>query len=106
MIPAAYHTTKNVASPVGGGLVVAIGSPLLSDLNEDAQKGLLIISRGTAILLLAVYMAYLFFQLKTHASLFIPQKQRPTHSRDGSASVVEEGDVETPQMSVVAAGLG
>ena len=86
--------------------MAAIGSPSLSDLNENAQRGLLIISRGTAILLLGVYIAYLFFQLKTHASLFVPLKRRPTHFGDESATIVEEEDVETPQMSVVAAGLG
>jgi len=106
VIPAAYHTTKNVSSPVDGGLVAAIGSPSLSDLNDNAQRGLLIISRGTAILLLGVYIAYLFFQLKTHASLFVPLKQRSTQFGDESATIVEEEDVETPQMSMLAAGLG
>ena len=106
MIPAAYHTTKSVASPVDGGLVAGIDSSLLSDPNENTQKGLLIISRGTAILLLCLYIAYLFFQLKTHALLFIPQKQKPTPPGDESFTAVEEGDVETPQMSMVAAGFG
>jgi Ca2+:H+ antiporter len=35
----------------------------LPDLDPDAEKGLLVISRGTAILLLGVYIAYLFFQV-------------------------------------------
>jgi len=39
-------------------------------VEERCRSGLLIISRGTAILLLMVYIAYLFFQLKTHAYLF------------------------------------
>ena len=37
---------------------------------ERCKSGLLIISRGTAIVLLLVYVAYLIFQLKTHAYLF------------------------------------
>ena len=102
MIPAAYHTTKNGFSPVD---VAAIGNHSLS-LNENAQSGLLIISRGTAILLLGVYIVYLFFQLKTHASLFIPKKRRSVLPGDESAMVVEEEDGETAKMSGVAAGVG
>ena len=36
-----------------------------SDLDEKSNHGLRIISRGTAILLLFVYMAYLYFQVRT-----------------------------------------
>lgn len=39
-------------------------------IEERWKSGLLIISRGTAIVLLLVYVAYLVFQLKTHAYLF------------------------------------
>ena len=46
VIPAAYHSSS-----------VDRNSP------DDTQSGLLIISRGTAILLLIVYIAYLFFQV-------------------------------------------
>jgi Ca2+:H+ antiporter len=82
-----------------------MSGPLLSDLDEHGQRGLLIISRGTAILLLGVYIAYLIFQLKTHASLFIPKKRRSTISGDESATVVEDEDEEAARMSVVAAGV-
>ncbi|KAJ6563230.1 Sodium/calcium exchanger protein-domain-containing protein [Mycena sp. CBHHK59/15] len=68
VIPAAYHSTM---------------------LAADDQSGLLVISRGTAMLLLGVYVAYLYFQLKTHAYLFEAEEQEP----------------ETPKMSVVAAGV-
>lgn len=106
MIPAAYHAAKHIAPPANGGLLAAMSGPRLSDLDEHGQRGLLIISRGTAILLLGVYIAYLIFQLKTHASLFIPKKRRPTLSGDESGSVVEEEDSEPAKMSVVAAGVG
>jgi len=43
-------------------------------IEERCRSGLLFISRGTAILLLIVYVAYLFFQLKTHAYLFQPSE--------------------------------
>lgn len=71
VIPAAYHSTKSTSST--------------SD--SETQIGILIISRGTAILLLGVYVAYLYFQLKSHAHLF----EAP------------EGEEEENKMSVVAA---
>lgn len=37
---------------------------------SEAQHGLLFISRGTSILLLAIYVGYLIFQLKSHAFLY------------------------------------
>ncbi|KAH9001114.1 Calcium/proton exchanger [Lactarius akahatsu] len=101
VIPAAYHSAKHVIAP-GDGKLLAMTDPLISDLDEDGQKGLLIISRGTAILLLGVYIAYLIFQLKTHAHLFISKRQDP-EARPGERVEVEE---ETPEMSVVAASVG
>ena len=105
MIPAAYHAAKHIVPPAKGGLLASMSGPILSDLDENGQRGLLIISRGTAILLLGVYIAYLIFQLRTHASLFVPKKRRSTLSGDESATVVEEEDDEAAKMSVVAAGL-
>jgi len=43
-------------------------SVMSNDHSQDAKINLL--SRGTAIVLLIIYIAYLFFQLKTHADLF------------------------------------
>jgi len=106
VIPAAYHAAKHIVPPAKGGFLAAMSGPLLSDLDEKGQRGLLIISRGTAILLLGVYIAYLIFQLKTHASLFIPNKRRSTLPGDESATVVDEEDEEPARMSVVAAGVG
>ncbi|KAF8809108.1 calcium/proton exchanger [Phlegmacium glaucopus] len=69
VIPAAYNTTQS-GSSVGG---------------------LLVISRGTALVLLLVYCTYIFFQLKTHAQLYTPES--------------EPQEEEEPQMSVVAASV-
>jgi Ca2+:H+ antiporter len=38
--------------------------------NADTAKNILILSRGTAIIMLILYCLYLVFQLKTHAKLF------------------------------------
>ena len=96
---------------MNGGSVVTINdhkTVFYPDLDEDGQRGLNYISRGTAILLLGVYVAYLFFQLKTHASLFRPvRKQRPEPCEpDEAAQVVEEEEEETARMSIAAGGVG
>ncbi|KAJ7766717.1 Sodium/calcium exchanger protein-domain-containing protein [Mycena metata] len=84
VIPAAYHSTMLAADGAKNKL------PLLFSAEADIdQSGLLAISRGTALLLLGVYVAYLCFQLKTHAYLF----------------EAEEDEAEAPRMSVVAAGV-
>ncbi|KAI9507358.1 Calcium/proton exchanger [Russula earlei] len=103
VIPAAYHAAKHVA-PVKGGLA-SLSDQSISDLDEKSRKGLLIISRGTAVLLLGVYIAYLFFQLKTHAALFVPRR-KPTVPNEPVPEVEQEEEVETPKMSVASAGLG
>jgi Ca2+:H+ antiporter len=102
VIPAAYHSAKHVIAPADGNSLMALNDPLVSDLDKDAQRGLLIISRGTAILLLGVYIAYLIFQLKTHAHLFVPPKKKDPESGEP----IEEVEVEKPEMSVVAASIG
>ena len=75
---------------------------LPTDPDDGGQRGLLIISRGTAMLLLCVYIAYVIFQLKTHASLFNPPVRRLTESEADGPQEVE--DEEIPRMSIVAAG--
>ncbi|KAH8752247.1 Sodium/calcium exchanger protein-domain-containing protein [Diaporthe sp. PMI_573] len=53
-----------------------------------AHKSVLILSRGTAIILLLLYCLYLFFQLRTHKNLFNPEV--PENSEDEDEE--EEGD--------------
>ena len=84
--------------------MATMGSGIYTDLDEHAQRGLKIISRGTAILLLGVYVAYLIFQLKTHAALFHPKPGEGEALSDDSGPVVEEEE-EVARMSVVAAGV-
>ncbi|KAG8935709.1 hypothetical protein FRC02_006757 [Tulasnella sp. 418] len=94
VIPAAYHSAKTVNRiplPTGSDNFLSLfdnGVPVDTDA---AKSGLLSISRGTSILLLLVYFAYLYFQLKSHASLF----QAPN----------EEESEETPNMSMVSATI-
>jgi Ca2+:H+ antiporter len=108
VIPAAYHASKHInSSVVNGGSLSTMNDMLYPDLDEEGQRGLKYISRGTAILLLGVYVAYLVFQLKTHASLFKPPR-KPRHEEgevDEAALVLEEEE-ETSKMSTVAGGVG
>lgn len=109
MIPAAYHASKFTDSPVkGGSVTVNNHDGVYSDLDEDGRRGLNYISRGTAILLLGVYVAYLIFQLKTHTDLFKPvgKRRQERSEADEAAQVVEEEEKETPRMSTAAGGLG
>ncbi|KAK1227802.1 hypothetical protein PQX77_009177 [Marasmius sp. AFHP31] len=78
IIPAAWNSVK---APGG----------LLSE--EDRMSGLLKISRGTAVLLLGVYIAYLYFQLYSHHHLF----QAP----EGES----EAEEETAEMNIVSAAI-
>ncbi|KAM6500349.1 Sodium/calcium exchanger domain containing protein [Amanita muscaria] len=64
---------------------------------EERKAGVLVISRGTAIMLLFIYLAYLWFQLKTHTKLFNPDARGNTDS----APRVEEAEV--ANMSILAA---
>ncbi|KAA1104568.1 hypothetical protein PGT21_026989 [Puccinia graminis f. sp. tritici] len=81
VIPAAYFSSfldkintgrGNAAIPSGQDLVNGLASGLQShhDKTEFAHHGLLVISRGTSVLLLAMYILYLYFQLSTHSYLY------------------------------------
>jgi len=59
---------------------------------EDKRQSILVLSRGTAIILLVLYAAYLFFQLRTHSNLF-----------DAEGQNAEEHEEEEPSMGPIAA---
>jgi Ca2+/H+ antiporter len=61
----------------------------MAEADNTVDSGLLVISRGTSILLLVVYVGYLVFQLKTHAYLFRPPpSQRGEEEEEESMSMV------------------
>lgn len=49
---------------------------------DPSLPGLLILSRGTAIILLATYFAYLVFQLRTHSGLFEAEETEEEETAD------------------------
>jgi Ca2+:H+ antiporter len=50
----------------------------------DSQNIILTLSRGTAIVLLMLYLVYLVFQLKTHANLFGEERQLIDENEDNA----------------------
>ncbi|KAF2152386.1 calcium/proton exchanger [Myriangium duriaei CBS 260.36] len=73
------HFNITVAQTASSMLALSIGSLIIptafvrfgTQTNSDkTQKGAAPISRGTAVMLLLVYAAYLIFQLKTHTDMY------------------------------------
>ncbi|KAH9832977.1 calcium/proton exchanger [Rhodofomes roseus] len=75
VIPAAYHSAQSHSGNTTA-LANSIANAVVdgTDLDSVSERGLLLISRGTALLLLVVYIGYLLFQLKTHAHLFADEE--------------------------------
>jgi Ca2+:H+ antiporter len=69
---------------------------------EDSLRSILVLSRGTAIILLALYAIYLHFQLKTH-SKFFEEPQSHTEAEETKSSEKEKGSekVLTPKEALV-----
>ncbi|RYO91865.1 hypothetical protein DL766_006122 [Monosporascus sp. MC13-8B] len=70
--------------------------------NENREKTVLSLSRGTAIILLILYVLYLWFQLKTHHNLFTVGDTNSESGENGVAdgAGVEEGRVEEHEEEV------
>lgn len=93
VIPAAYHSSQQHPSKP-----LAVDDALSALMETDApggndlsRHGLLLISRGTAIILLIVYVSYLVFQLKTHADLFLDPNESEGESEEAKMSVISAG---------------
>ncbi|KAH8811971.1 Sodium/calcium exchanger protein-domain-containing protein [Xylogone sp. PMI_703] len=94
-----FNTT--VASTMSSLMAVASASliipatlySVLSSSDADSETNILILSHGTAIVLLVLYVLYLVFQLRTHASLFDAEH----------AAADDDTEVEEPQMGPWAA---
>lgn len=80
---------KTVASTLSSLMAVASASLIipatlyaaLARSKASSDDNILILSHGTAVILLLLYILYLFFQLKTHASLF----DQESGANDGEA---------------------
>ena len=93
-----------VASTMSSLMVVSAASLIIpATLNivmkgsdADQDQNILILSHGTAVILLLLYVLYLFFQLRTHATLFDAEGEG---EEDGEQ---EEGRVLPPAAAGVA----
>ncbi|EHK25085.1 uncharacterized protein TRIVIDRAFT_188970 [Trichoderma virens Gv29-8] len=56
------------------------------DTATDIDSKILSFSRSTGVAMLLIYVAYLYFQLKTHASLFMNEEDDDDHSDHGNIS--------------------
>lgn len=70
---------------------------------QSAKESILILSRGTAIILLLLYILYLFFQLRTHKNLFNPDP--PADSGEAGQNGEEEEEEETAMSAWSAAAV-
>ena len=95
-----YHEQKfneTVASTMSSLMAVASASLIipatlyaaLARSESDSEETLLILSHGTAIILLILYVMYLVFQLRTHTDLF-DEEEREGNDGDGDGSEHEE----------------
>jgi len=69
------QTTCSLMALSSASLVIpaALYSVLDSAHEHEKQSSILLLSRGTAIILLLLYILYLWFQLRTHKNMFMPE---------------------------------
>ncbi|KAG9755058.1 hypothetical protein KCU99_g10139, partial [Aureobasidium melanogenum] len=75
------HFNITVTQTASSMLAVSIGSLIIPTafqrFGNNPASGVAPISRGTAIILLLIYFAYLIFQLKTHVEIYNTPGQTP-----------------------------
>ena len=108
-----FNTT--VASTMSSLLTIASASLIipaalsatLGGDRSEASSQVLFLSHYTSIILLAVYVMYLYFQLKTHADLFEESQEGPSttdiEQLQGGTEAEEEEDGEEHLLSPMAA---
>ncbi|EFR00191.1 Ca2+/H+ antiporter [Nannizzia gypsea CBS 118893] len=83
-----------VAQTASSLLALAVGSLIIPTAfhtwSGNGEAGIAEISRGTSVILLVVYGAYLFFQLKSHASIFNTPSEKV--EKRSKSKKVEDGD--------------
>lgn len=95
IIPATLYaaiSNNSVAKPDG----------TVEDPTRDAQKNILILSHGTSIILLIIYVMYLYFQLGSHSDLFEETNGSDTENVAGTEEEEEEEErILSPWAAVV-----
>ncbi|PHH84696.1 hypothetical protein CDD83_1538 [Cordyceps sp. RAO-2017] len=98
---AVAQTTCSLMTLSSASLVIpaALYAVLSQNGSQEKNQSILVLSRGTAIILLLLYVLYLVFQLRTHSNLFDAEDQADSQAGDD-----DEQD-ETPCMGALAAGI-
>ena len=99
-----------VASTMSSLMVVSTASliipatlyAVMKDTDPNQEKNILILSHGTAVILLLLYVLYLIFQLKTHSELFDAKGEEEQDGEDEADGEQEEGRVLSPPAAGVA----
>ena len=99
-----------VASTMSSLMVVSTASliipatlyAVMKDTDPNQEKNILILSHGTAVILLLLYVLYLIFQLKTHSDLFDAKGEEEQDGGDEADGEQEEGRVLSPPAAGVA----
>jgi Ca2+:H+ antiporter len=73
-----------------------------TDPDHDAQHNILILSHGTSIILLLLYVMYLYFQLRSHSDLFEETNGSDTEAGAADEEEEEEERVLSPWAATVA----
>lgn len=101
---------STVASTMSSLMAVASASLIipatlyaaLSSSKQNAQANILVLSHGTAIILLVLYVMYLYFQLRSHAELFEEANNSDTENATGEDVEEEEERLLSPWAATVA----
>lgn len=104
------QTTCSLMTLSTASMVIPAALAMVLEKDKDAEtakQSILILSRGTAIILLLLYMLYLYFQLKTHKNLFNPEA--PAESAEGNGEeqneVAEEASMSAWSAAAVLIGV-
>ncbi|OAA48891.1 Calcium/proton exchanger [Beauveria brongniartii RCEF 3172] len=96
---AVAQTTCSLMTLSSASLVLPAALYAVMDHNGSNAKreSILVFSRGTAIILLLLYVLYLIFQLRTHSNLFDPESQINV-----SAAATDDDTTQTPEIEAAA----
>lgn len=89
------QTTCSLMTLSTASMVIPAALAMVLEKDKDAEtakQSILILSRGTAIILLLLYMLYLFFQLRTHKNLFNPEVSAETLEANNGQENTEEAE--------------
>ena len=91
---ATAQTTCSLMALSSASMILPAALYGILDNNDDEgkDKSILFLSRGTAIILLLLYVLFLYFQLHTHKNMFDPE-------REGAESAVSGSTTEDGQLS-------